>query len=305
VFEPGRYSGFYVDPEGESYIGSVIFLHASVAPYTPDEITALRSDPLAAKVVRAEYRCTICGDALRCYTGLERNAKLEAEGWALAELLEGRFKCRCGNTEFDLTYLRTGLHGLLRRSLILPEAPAGGMVRLYEQTALEEYCRKFKRLLDLNPREEEIQSFLESHPVFFCGFGPLKLMCKKPVLSKYVVDFAVLNGRKELLLVEIEKANTPLVRRDGGIRAELQHAADQVRAWKQVFDEHRVASLECFGLRLDEVAKVRGIVVAGRKPNDEGSERLIRTIRWEEIDFFTYDDLISAVTQIIRQMASV
>ena len=130
-------------------------------------------------------------------------------------------------------------------------------------------------------------------------------MVKKPVLSFYVVDFAVVNQRKELLLIEIERPGIPLVKKDGGIRSELQHAIDQVRRWIQVFNDHRAAALECFDLKLEDVAKVKGTVIAGRTPQDEKQARLLRATSWGEIDFFTYDDLLKGASDIIKQIATV
>jgi len=116
------------------------------------------------------------------------------------------------------------------------------MVRLYEDSALAETCRKFVRLLDSEPDEEQVQKFLESNPVFFHTFTPIKLIPKPPILTEYKADFAVLNNRRELLLIEIERPALRLLKKDGGVTADLQHAIDQVRNWMCVVNDQYLIS---------------------------------------------------------------
>lgn len=76
--------------------------------------------------------------------------------------------------------------------------------------------------------------------------------------------------------------------------------------WIQEFDSHRVAALDGLGLKLDDVAKVKGVVIAGRTPKNEKHERFLRAISWgDDIEFYTFDDLLKSVTEIIRQVAAV
>jgi hypothetical protein len=124
------------------------------------------------------------------------------------------------------------------------------------------------------------------------------------VLSKYKVDFAILNHRKELLLVEIERPSIPLVKSNGGIHSQLQHALDQVRSWLAVFDDHRAAALYCFDLKLEEVAKVKGVVIAGRSPNDSENLRALRAASWGDIEVYIYDDRLKGVTDVVRKLAN-
>lgn len=302
--EPDTYKVILVDSGAECYLDTINLLHAPVPPFTPEDLAAIRSDPLALKSARIAISCKICGDALRAYTGIERSDKFEADGWIWHEVLGDRFRCKCGAQDFTLIPLRTGFHGVLRRNITPAANFAGDVVRLYESTALEEYCRKFLELIDSFVHEGEIHDFLLSHPVFFSMFLPVKLLSKRPVLSKYVVDFAVLNARKELVLIEIERPGSKLVKKDGGISADLQHALDQVRSWLQVFDDHRGAALDGLGLKLEDVAKVKGVVIAGRTPKDETAARLLRAAEWGGIDVFTFDDLLKSATEILRRIAT-
>ncbi len=44
---------------------------------------------------------------------------------------------------------------------------------------------------------------------------PKRIFVKPPILTKYFADFAVLNARDELLLVEIGRPSLKLVKKDG------------------------------------------------------------------------------------------
>lgn len=305
ALEPDEYDVYHLAIDGEDYLGSLHLVHVPVPLFTPEDIAAIRSDPLALKHVGLTLSCKLCGDALRTYTSIERSEKREAEGWIWYEQVPERFRCKCGEQDINLTYIRTGLHGLLRRSLTPATAGTVDTVKLYERTVLEEQCRKFLKLLNARVKEEDVQKFLQSHPIFFSTFLPTKLMVKKPVLSRYVTDFVVLSLRKELLLIEIEKPDMLLMKRDGGIRADLQHALDQVRRWLQVFSDHKAAALDCFGLKLEDVARVRGVVIAGRTPKDDTLARVLRATSWQDIDVYTYDDLLKGTTEIIKRVATI
>jgi hypothetical protein len=205
---------------------------------------------------------------------------------------------------FSLQYLRTGLHGLLSRSLAPDGQGAIDYVRLYETTKLEEDCRLFRALLDQNGAEEELQNFLEQHLIFFARFSATRLIPKPKILTKYVADFAILNQRKELLLIEIEKSSTRLLTKDGQITADLQHAVTQVTNWMQEATDHRTAVLSSLAIELKEVAVVRGVVIAGRRPLEDEEARAVRRAFRGDVEFYTYDDLIGDVTEIIRRIAN-
>jgi len=304
IMEPGKYEVFLKCKEEEQNLGSTIFAFVSSGIPSSEQIAAMKSDPMSAKLVRADFGCKECPSHLRVYAGLERNSKLEEQGWLWHGSLGTEYVCQCGKTKFPLIYLRDGLAGALFRSTKPLSSNSIDLVRLYEVSALEQDCRDFKKLIDSNVEEERYQVFLEDHPIFLCRFSPKKLMHKKPVLSKHVVDFAVLNERRELILIEIEKPTTPLLKVDGGIRAELQHAISQVKNWTQVFEDHRAAALECIGLKLAEVAKVRGAVIAGRTPQQEDEARALRGWSWQGIELYTYDDLLHHTNEIIRHIAT-
>jgi hypothetical protein len=173
------------------------------------------------------------------------------------------------------------------------------------KSALEEYCKQFLELIEADTAEEKIQKFLQSHPIFFLPFLPEMLMFKTAVLTRYRVDFALLNERGLLVLIELERPRLHLLKKDGGITAELQHALDQVRGWLQVFANHKGAALDAFNLKLYDVAKVKGIVIAGRSPQDKDQAMRLRCMSWVDIDLYTFDDLLHAVTEMIKRLTNV
>ena len=304
VLRPDTLSAFLKSRDGDQFLASFNLLHASVPLYTLDQVAALRSDPLARRIIRISYGCSECGAKLRTYAALERNKALEDEGYSWCAELGEEFRCKCGKMAFSLQYLRTGLHGLLSRNLAPGDQPSATFLRLYETTKLEEDCRLFRVLLDQSKGEEELQKFLEEHLIFFARFSATRLIPKPKILTKYVADFAILNQRKELLLIEIEKSNTRLLTRDMQITADLQHAITQVTNWMQEVNDHRTAVLNSLRMELKEVAVVRGVVIAGRRPTDDEEARALRRAFSGDVEFYAYDDLLSDVTEIIRRVAN-
>lgn len=304
IMRPDTLNAFLISPDREQLLGSFNLLHASLPPYSQDQIAALRSDPLARRIIRVRYSCTECGARLQTYAGLERNKSVEDQGYTWFAELGEEFHCKCGKLSFDLQYLRSGLHGALSRSVTPDDHAAFDYLRLYEVTKLEDDCRQFKSLLDRKVAEEELQNFLEAHPIFFARFSASRLIAKPKIMIKYVADFAILNRRKELLLIEIEKANMQLLTKGRRITARLQHAVTQVTDWIQEVSDHKTAVLNSHGIELKEVAVVRGVVIAGRSPSDDEEARSLRRAFSGDVDFYTYDDLLRDITEVIRQIAN-
>jgi len=180
------------------------------------------------------------------------------------------------------------------------------ITRLYERSALEQYCREFRQLLDSKPKKEEmLHQFLDEHKVFLSRFAATDIITKAPILSKFTADFVILNNRKELLLLEIERSTIKLLKKTtnaSGITADLQHAIDQVRSWRQIFDDFKDAALANIDLDKKDVAKIKGVVVAGRTPDSQDEARYLRSLNLD-VELFTYDDLISDVVESIRHIA--
>src|SRR5438034_2185328 len=104
VYSQGVYKVFLSHASDEQYVGIATFVHIAVPPYTPQQITALKSDPLATKFVRLEIKCNVCHGVLKAYAGIERSSSLESQGfrWNL-EIDQDEFICSCGKTRFSMT----------------------------------------------------------------------------------------------------------------------------------------------------------------------------------------------------------
>ena len=302
----GNFDILLAESNGEQYVGSVTLGQIIVPPYTPEQLNALKSDPLARKFVRLLYSCKSCHDQFKAYAGVERSESLEQQGfqWNL-DILQEKFTCSCGKAVINLLPIKMGLHGFLQRNTDPQTSHTISPVRLYEQTTLEQFCREFLTIVDASSKEEEVQNFLESHLVFFHTFVPNKIIFKPRILTKYVADFAVLNNRDELLLIEIERPRIPLLKKDGDMTSELSHAFFQVRTWMQAVNNHRAAVLEAWDIETREVSRVRGVVIAGRRPKNGKMLRLLRSVSSGETELFTYDDLLDSITELIRHVANV
>ena len=96
-----------------------------------------------------------------------------------------------------------------------------------------------KELLDSNPKELEMQKFLEANPKFLVqalgrGHGRYQLSQKK-LGSEYVPDFLISEMSSvgiEWYAVEIESPRVRASRRDGLQTSELTHAIGQINDWR-------------------------------------------------------------------------
>lgn len=300
---PGLYHLYLRTDDGESLVGSLDFVLIQVEPLTEARVAAIRSDPSAIKAVRLQLRCNHCNDAIQPYAGLERSAKQEEEGCIWYQTLPNSFMCSCGKLSVDLTIIRTNLHGLLgQRSTTSHHL---SFVPAYEREALHTIRTNFRALLDQGAREEVLQTFIEENPVLLHQFSPQDLWFKAPVLTSFKTDIAVLSHGAELLLIELEKPQTHLLKQDGGVHSELQHAFDQVRDWLHLADEHRQAFVACIGAEPKQVGAVRGVVIAGRDADyDLDHLRKLKGVDFGRIRFMTYDDLFAAFDALLRALDS-
>jgi hypothetical protein len=71
-------------------------------------------------------------------------------------------------------------------------------------------------LLNSDPLEEILQRFIEHNPILLHRFPAQQLFFKPSILSRFNADFAIVTPEKELVLIEIERASTRLLRSNGG-----------------------------------------------------------------------------------------
>jgi hypothetical protein len=295
---PGVYT-IYVRSGGEEVpVGSIAFALATPPPLTPERIAAIKSDPRAAKAVRLELGCSKCPTKLRVCAGLERLGSLETEGYIWYQDLPERFTCSCGQVDVDLGSARSNLHAILGTRTARPNEIS--FLPMYERGVVDALAVKFKELLATNPAEETLQVFFDQNPLLLHEFSAERTFAKASVLTKYKTDFAILNSRHELVLIELEKTSTRLMTASGGVASQVQHAFDQVHDWLQVFDEHRAAALECLGLRAEDASTVRGVVIAGRDSYPLEHLRRLKARDFGRVRLLTYDDVLNSVINVHR-----
>jgi len=299
IKKPGVYYLSLVTAEELHVIGQIHFVVIDPPPLTQERIAAIRSEPDAAKHVRLELGCKKCPSKFRTYASLERTNKLEEEGWRWYELIPDEFICDCKSTRIDLSILRRNLHGLLGRRR--RDTAELNFVPLYEKNSLESIRTDFVNLLNSKPNEEILQKFLYENSILLHQFPSEKLFPKSQILTFFVTDLAIVTPQKELILIELEKTTTRLMKKDGGVAAQLNHAFDQVRGWLQVVDEHRLAVLDSLKIEREMVSKVSGVVIAGRDIGYDAQHlRRLKGTDWGRITLLTYDDLLFSFDVLIR-----
>lgn len=306
---PGQYKVVLTRDDEDLPIGCLNVGYVEAPPLTQDRIAAIRSNPNAAKRIRFVIRCNECRDKIVGYVGLEQNEEREQEGATWYTELPPVFRCECGRNEIDLSYLRANLHALLGRTNtgeqdMIPPAHLS-FVRLYEQNVLESIYSQFDELLSKEPHEVEILQFIRDNPILLHRFSATRIFFEVPILTKYRADIVVLTTNHDLLLIELEKAQTRLLKTDGGMASPMRHAFDQVRDWLHVTEDHKLAVLECMGLKPGEVGAIRGAVILGRDADYPPDH--LRRLRWEDYGrtaFFTYDDILRHLALLIRRVGS-
>ena len=301
---PGIYAVMLTADEGpEELIGQFEVVVIDPPPLTPERVAAIKADPAAAKAGRAEFSCKHCKTTIRFYTALEKNAKLEADGYLWYETVPDRFECSCGQTKFDLVSIRRNFYSILGRRFA---AEANAQIEpLYHQSTIETVRLDLLKIIDQNPREEVLQQFFQSNPILFHQFPSEKIFFKPPILTFFFADFCIVTPQKELIFIEIERAGTRLLKKDGGEAAELRHAIDQITNWIHVVDEHRLAVLDSLGISRSDVSTIRGVVIAGRdKGADAEHLRRLKGVDRGRVSLLTYDDIAFGLLALARRIHS-
>ncbi len=297
IQHPGLFNLFLLKGKQEFPLGTLLFGLERVEPLTPEKIAAIKSNPKALKAVRFVIGCKECNESVKCYASLDR--KKEETGYIWYEDLPDEFKCSCGKNTWDLTILRKNLHGLLVSHVDFEGNVS--LTRLYEKNALDITLNDFRELIDTDPLEEAVQKFIETNPILLHTLSPQRTFWKPPILSKFVADIAVLNQKKELILIEIEKPGKKILKQDGGLTADAQRPFTQLNEWLCLIDDHRAAFLSGLNLTTADVSKIRGMVVIGR--NEGYDSEHIRKLHWTDFgkcEFNTYDDMVNSLATLIR-----
>lgn len=170
---------------------------------------------------------------------------------------------------------------------------------------------KFERLLDKDPPERDVQSFLEDNPWLLseqlphCHF----ILPQFSLGGQYVPDFIAperSSGGTQWFLIEIEKPRAQLVTKKGLFAETVRHAIQQVQDWKMWLNDNqdiaRKPRLEG-GLGLDDMSRILiGQVIVGRRSDvtpryNQLREQLMDS---DAIQIITYDHM----TEWLRERAN-
>jgi hypothetical protein len=302
--KPGRYIITKHNEGASKIVGEFYCIIAEPLPFTIESVAAIKNNPMAAKSMRLTLGCRFCESKLKVYTALEKAPPSKADGFLWYQDIPDEFACGCGKTKFDTTYVKRNLFALLaNRNAVSGETSC---IPLYEKSALEKLASQFSNLLTNHSAEEEvIQKSIEKNPIILHQFPAIKFLLKPAILTRYKADFGIVTPQKELILIEIEPANLPLLRKDGSQHARLTHAIEQVRSWLHEFNEHRLAALDCLNLSKEMVSRVRGVVIAGRDENaDPGALRRLKGSDHGSVVLLTYDDLLSSLHSLAKKLGN-
>lgn len=301
VWEPGALLISHVNIGSEIPLGQVDFEYRKADKLATDQQLALQSNPVTNVLVSIQLACKECGAAICPICASSKHAKTgDAINPVWYEDLPDTFSCHCKKVVVPLRYLRESMHCLL----LLPHMfRADGTMKFTSQISEKEAnatLGEFLRLLDTEPAEEAVQTFIKNHPLILAPFGARNLFLKPPILTQYRADFGIVTSRRELLLIEIERPGLPLIKKDGTQTAELTKAFSQPHSWRQVVDQHRLAVLAAIAGCPTDISAVRYLVIAGRTGgyNQQALDRLVLQSR--DPEFMTYDHLIEHVAGTVK-----
>ncbi|MEM7619679.1 MAG: Shedu anti-phage system protein SduA domain-containing protein [Pseudomonadota bacterium] len=115
---------------------------------------------------------------------------------------------------------------------------------MYQRSGLQFILDRFHKLLASDPKEEKLQKFIEQYPVLLHQFSAEKVIPKSPILSSYIADFGITTSQKELILIEIERATTKLIKKNRDRIADLTYAFDRARSWLNIIVDNRITVLD-------------------------------------------------------------
>ncbi len=293
----------------QSYrLGEVVCGFVEPLPIGDAERRAIASRPNAPKAVEFNLNCRACNSVLQVYVLLNPSEpvpkRIKPNAFDVSEA-PNEWACQCGQSVLDLSYLKRGMHDLLRHPQTSPNERAPlNYTPLYESGRIHSLVGEYEELILSSPAEEEVQKFLENNPLLWSFLSPMKIIHKPSVLTRKKADFGILTTQNILYLIEIEKPTTRLVNRDGSIAADIMRGANQIRDWELVVDDHRLALLAELGLKEVEVREIRFILIGGlvRDVDAVGLAKLRRSPLASKTQFLCFDDLGSSLHTMAAQL---
>lgn len=305
IIEPGTYNIRACLGNKETLLDEVLFNYRKAEPFKPEQIKAIQASAYSRKSVIVEIGCKHCPSKMSAYSALERNAQLESEGKIWQYDLGESFECECGETSVPLKYMKESLHALLGGD-VEEKSSNLSFERRYIHAEIVKIIREFQQLLQQHEDEKPFQQFIEDNPVILARFNAKKLFFKTSILGKFKTDFAIVDTRNQLLMIELERPSLKLFKRNGHPTADLNHAYEQVCDWMGEYRTHPYAVLDLLNLKTDEVSVVRGVVIAGRSEgtSPEHIKRHRSKNSYPDVEFLTLDDLAESLMQISRDLVS-
>lgn len=298
---PGVYYIYAIEDNKETLIGSFNTFHIPAQELTSSAIEAIKSNPFARKSVRLEIKYKT-GEFIKAYAGIDNKKKKDMDDYVWYKDLPDEFKFEDGKI-IDLHYIKENLHGLLGGP-IEQNGNIESFDRYYSQSALIKLYTEFKKLIDDNLSEEHYQNFIEKNPILLSFLSPKLLSYKSPIGSKYVTDITILNSQNQLVLIELQTPNIELFTNSGQINHKLQKEIDQVQNWLDEVEKDRygtIRNLNIAGLNQDLVSKVKGIVICGRRKEEELKYHH-KLNRFQSIEIYNYDDLLDNLLSVAQKL---
>ncbi|MDB5322719.1 MAG: hypothetical protein JWN40_4350, partial [Phycisphaerales bacterium] len=262
------------------------------APLSEAERRAILSRPGAKRFLGIILQCKECSDRITIKESLspaDQTDQEEGSCWAVDA--PDPWRCKCGASVIPTVYIKNGLFELFRRDTGKIEGRQIAVTRQYEKHALHTMLAEYEQLIHSEPSEEAVQTFLEEHPIFWSFLSPISILHKPPILTVCKADFGILTSSHVLYLVEIEKPQTRLMKRNSGLHSEFQAGLDQLRTWRVLVEDQRSAVLQCMGFKMDEVHDVRFMLIAGLARSSH--DNAIHTLRRSPLEgeFCCFDEL--------------
>ena len=171
--------------------------------------------------------------------------------------------------------------------------------RRYFSNKLTEY----KALLDSIPeREEVLHQFLMANAFRLCP-AYIQMKSKLP-LGAHVTDFVFQEATGDYLLVEIERSEYRLFRKDGDTSGELNHARNQIIDWRRYIEDNLNTVQRELGLGgISPSAKA--LIIIGRSATlNEANRRKLVSIGNESPNtrIITYDDVFQSAKAMLENL---
>lgn len=170
---------------------------------------------------------------------------------------------------------------------------------------LKQLADKFAALIVAGTKEEELQTFIKSHP--FVLHPSAECIPKKKLGEDFVTDFVLVATTTQgpsYILVEIERASHPILTRDFVLSGAVNHAIKQTRDWDVWLEKNKTYLQN----KLPGFETPNYLVVIGRGDTLTDEEKAyLRSYNreWKNTSLLTYDDVLSQFRSTIANLEKI